>query len=139
MKTIPASVLEKATDLIQKDDHLIYDVAGNAGQIVENVKDTSWFRYAVAEQILADDAAEAAYQKLVNKNRKRFDTLSHDCPGAWFGSCYKNEGSITVDPAKVAWAVLFLAKKVQITETFFKKGEESIVIHFTFDKTNGEA
>ena len=46
--------LSKADELIESDDNLIYDVAWEHGQIVDNVKEMKWFREAVAHSIMDD-------------------------------------------------------------------------------------
>jgi len=46
--------LKRAQDAIDQDEPVIYDVAGNVGQMVDNVKHTRWFRRAVAEWLTAD-------------------------------------------------------------------------------------
>ena len=46
--------LSKADELIESDDNLIYDVAWEHGQIVDNVKEMKWFREAVAHSIMID-------------------------------------------------------------------------------------
>jgi hypothetical protein len=43
-----------ADDAIEGKVDLIYDVAANVGQIVDNVKHMDWFRHAVAEEIDED-------------------------------------------------------------------------------------
>ena len=46
--------LKRAEQAIDQDEHFIYDVAGNVGQDVNNVKHMRWFRLAVAEWLAAD-------------------------------------------------------------------------------------
>jgi hypothetical protein len=46
--------LKRAQDAIDQDEPVIYDVAGNVGQMVDNVKHMRWFRRAVAEWLTAD-------------------------------------------------------------------------------------
>ena len=46
--------LSKADELIESDDNLIYDVAWEHGQIVDNVKEMKWFREAIAHSIMDD-------------------------------------------------------------------------------------
>lgn len=43
--------LKRADTSIRLDRVLIYDVAANLGQIVDNVKHMKWFREAVADWI----------------------------------------------------------------------------------------
>lgn len=40
-----------AEEAIEKDDKIIYDVATEYGQIIDNVKHTDWFKKAVAKAI----------------------------------------------------------------------------------------
>lgn len=47
-------LIAQAKELIEADDQIIYDVADDRGQIVDNVKHMSWFVQSVA-QWLADD------------------------------------------------------------------------------------
>jgi hypothetical protein len=52
--------LRAAEEAIQNDDDIIYDVAANAGQMVDNVRHMEWFRDAVAEAIEEQGQADAA-------------------------------------------------------------------------------
>ena len=43
--------LQRALDAIERDEAVIYDVAANYGQIVDNVKHMCWFVEVVAEEL----------------------------------------------------------------------------------------
>jgi len=53
MKPQPAweDVLKAADAYIERDDDLIYDVAANVEQIVDNVRHMKWFRHRVALEL----------------------------------------------------------------------------------------
>jgi DNA-directed RNA polymerase subunit M/transcription elongation factor TFIIS len=51
---ITPELINQARELIDRDDPIIYDVAADVGQIVDNVKHMSWFAKQVAEW-LSDD------------------------------------------------------------------------------------
>lgn len=82
---------------------------------------------------------------------KRFDVLFRACPGAWVGAAPSpalptddgwhvpgSDGHITVDPERVAPAVLFLRRKrVAITQTLLSPGSTcpgGIQLFFAFGK-----
>lgn len=46
-------VLKRADELVEADDDLIYDVAAERGQLVDNVKHMRWFRYHVALELIS--------------------------------------------------------------------------------------
>ena len=52
-------VLRRADALIEDDDNLIYDVAAERGQIVDNIKHMRWFRHAVALEVIASNTKYA--------------------------------------------------------------------------------
>ena len=45
-------VLKKAGELIEAGDNLIYDVAAERSQIVANVKHMTWFKQAIALELI---------------------------------------------------------------------------------------
>ena len=47
--------MQLAQELIDRDDDLIYDVAANVGQIVDNIRHMQWFVEAVADELNDDD------------------------------------------------------------------------------------
>lgn len=51
-EAIAAKYLSMAEDAIEEDAEVIYDVADNAGQIVANVRHMTWFKEAVARELL---------------------------------------------------------------------------------------
>ena len=53
-----AEFLGAAEQAIQNDDQIIYDVASNAGQLVDNVKHMQWFVDAVAQALSEEQGAE---------------------------------------------------------------------------------
>lgn len=57
---IPDEYLNKADVLIENDDSIIYDIAGEYGQIVDNVKHMRWFREEVAQRVMEGDGVEYA-------------------------------------------------------------------------------
>ena len=56
-------LFEKARGRIERRDILIYDLAANLGQLVDNVKDTRWFLFEVAQEMI-DNFAKYAHLSL---------------------------------------------------------------------------
>ena len=54
-----ADVLKVADRHIEDDDNLIYDVAAERGQMVDNIKHMRWFRHAVALEVIATSSKYA--------------------------------------------------------------------------------
>jgi hypothetical protein len=46
--------MSRAEEAIANEETIIYDVAANYGQMVDNVKHMSWFVQAVADEIRLD-------------------------------------------------------------------------------------
>ena len=63
-KATKHDLLRRATRAIERDEHFIYDVAANLGQIVGNFKDTPWFVRQVANWLIDDTARYAHLQHL---------------------------------------------------------------------------
>jgi hypothetical protein len=51
---IAQSLIEEASEAIERQDEIVYDVASDSGQIVGNVKHMEWFRHAVALAIFEE-------------------------------------------------------------------------------------
>ncbi len=52
-------LLRRARRAIERDEHFIYDVAANCGQLVGNVRNTQWFLQEVALWLVEDTARYA--------------------------------------------------------------------------------
>jgi len=73
--------LEKAQWLIDNDDEIIYDVAANVGQIVDNVKHMRWFLNAVADEIEEGENVNMAVEgELPGKREMKSRTTPADIP-----------------------------------------------------------
>lgn len=46
------NLYSRAKSAIERDEQIIYDVADNHGQIVDNVKHTIWFTLAVMQELI---------------------------------------------------------------------------------------
>lgn len=82
---IPDEYLNKADVLIENDDSIIYDIAGEYGQIVDNVKHMRWFREEVAQRVMEGDGVKYAKgggtsYKPYGKTKGRF-TLTYNVGG----------------------------------------------------------
>jgi hypothetical protein len=57
------NAMAAAREAIERGDDIIYDVAANAGQIVDNVKHMTWFQEEVARAILEQEEAEEEFHR----------------------------------------------------------------------------
>lgn len=51
--------IQRAQSAIENKETVVYDVAADCGQIVDNVKHMTWFVEAVAQQIREDEAVQS--------------------------------------------------------------------------------
>lgn len=71
MKKTKQFYLERAKAAIDADENIIYDVASNLGQNLDNVKDMAWFKKQVAVWIAHDQGED--YDSLVKESEEATD------------------------------------------------------------------
>jgi len=76
------ALMARAQKAIDEDDTLIYDVAGETGQIVGNVKHMSWFKRAVAEWLTENTEQWASLHGSIGRTAEPRSVTAEEIIGA---------------------------------------------------------